>query len=211
MEAASLYAGERNRSCLQKHFMENGTMPVEISPIVFDILAGATALGALIQAGVLLGMLIAFRRLQNKVEQILDPMMEHALPLIASSRLTLDELSPKLKIITNNLVEVSDTLKHESHNIKGSVDDVLEKTRAQTARVDEMVSGTLDGITHASAVIQHGIEVPLRQLSGIFNGLRAGFGTLREKKPVSPAASAKRAEEEFVLAVEEVTTTHQAL
>ncbi len=60
-------------------------------------------------------------------------------------------------------------LKQETATIKGSVDEVLEKTRAQTARVDEMVSGTLDGISQASATIQQGVEVPLRHIHGVFN------------------------------------------
>jgi hypothetical protein len=97
------------------------------------------------------------------------------------------------------LLGMSETLKNESHNLKTSVDDVLEKTRAQTARVDEMVSGTLDGLTHAGVAIQHGIAAPLRQLNGILNGLKAGFGVFRAK----PAATASPVTEDIVVIVEE--------
>ena len=55
---------------------------------------------------------------------------------------------------------------------------------------------------HATAAIQHGIEVPLRQLNGIFNGIRAGFGTFREKQRHSPAV--EPAEEDLVVVVEEI-------
>ena len=175
-------------------------MPQQIQVYVFDIFTGAIAVAVFIQACILLGMFIGLRKLQVKVEQIL----ERALPLIDSSKATFEELAPKLKTISANLVEVSETLKQESQNVKVSVDEVLEKTRAQTARVDEIVSGTLDGLSHASAAIQQGIEVPLRHLSGIFNGLRAGFGVLRSKPPeeqVEPVAEVKKPE--AVIAVEE--------
>jgi hypothetical protein len=179
-------------------------MHPDISPYIYIIFTGATAIGVLIQAGVLLGLFLGFRRLQGKLELILTHITDHALPLIASSKVTLEELSPKLKTISSNLVDISETLKHESQNVKVSVDDVLEKTRAQTARVDEMVSGTLDGISHASAVIQQGVEVPLRHLYGIFNGLRAGFSTFRGKKreEQEPVAAAAAVQEEFVAVVE---------
>lgn len=184
-------------------------MHLDIPPyisILFVIFTAATALGVLIQAGILIGMAIGLRKLQVKLERILDHTTEHALPLIASTKATLEDLSPKLKTISANLVDISETLKSESHNIKGSVDDVLLRTRAQTARVDEMVSGTLDGISHASAAIQHGIEVPLRHLSGIFNGLRAGFETFREKKRRPTPEPVVVPEEEFVVVVEEVAS-----
>jgi len=181
-------------------------MHPDIPPYIYIIFTAATAIGVLIQAGILLGMFFGLRKLQNRIEHILNHVSDHALPLIASSKVLLHELSPQVKTITSNLLEVSETLKHESHNIKGSVDDVLEKTRAQTARVDEMVSGTLDGLSHASAAIQHGIEAPLRQLSGIFNGLKAGFGVFRQKNNQVPVEPSVSVEEDFVVVVEEVVT-----
>jgi hypothetical protein len=172
---------------------------------MFVIFTAATALGVLIQAGVLLGMAFGLRRLQVKLEHILNHTTEHALPLIASTKATLEDLSPKLKTISANLVDISETLKSESHNIKGSVDDVLLRTRAQTARVDEMVSGTLDGISQASAAIQHGIEVPLRHISGLFNGLRAGLETFRAKKTRATPEPVVHPQEVIVM-VEEVVS-----
>src|SRR5580700_875565 len=127
--------------------MQAGPMQWGTLEYIFAAFAIATALGVLLQACILLGMAIGLRRLLNKVEHLLGVVDEHALPLIASSKVTLQDLGPKLKTISANLVEVSETLKHESNNVKRSVDDVLERTRVQTARVDGIVSGTLDGIT----------------------------------------------------------------
>jgi hypothetical protein len=183
-------------------------MPQQIQVYVFDIFTGAIAVAVFMQACILLGMFIALRKLQVKVEDVLD----RAMPLIASSKVTLEDLGPKLKTISANLVEVSETLKQESLIIKASVDDVLEKTRAQTARVDEMVSGTLDGLSQASAAIQQGIEVPLRHITAIFNGLRAGFGVLRSKPTEERAEPTIKVEEPVaVVAVEEAVAAKPAV
>src|SRR5271163_4447383 len=140
--------------------MQLGNMQWGTLEYIFAIFAIATAFGVLLQAGILLGFFIAFMKLQGKLEKILTHVTEHALPLIERSKVMLEDLSPKIQTISENLAEISEMLKEETHNVKVSVDEVLEKTRAQTARVDEMVSGTLDGISHASATIQDGIEVP---------------------------------------------------
>ncbi len=176
-------------------------MHPDISPYIYVIFTAATAIGVLMQACILLGMALGLRQFQKKLELVINHLTENAFPLIASSRVTLEEMGPKLKIISANLVEISETLKYESHNIRGSVDDVLERTRAQTARVDEMVSGTLDGISHASASIQRGIEVPIRQFSGLWNGLKAGLSVLREK-PLHSAAKEDEVEPEIVVILE---------
>ena len=44
-----------------------------------------------------------------------------------------------------------------------------------------MVKGTLDHLTFAVQAIEHGIAVPVRQVNGILNGLRAGVEVLRKK------------------------------
>jgi hypothetical protein len=191
-----------------KRFRENDLMRPEIPEWVYVVFTAATSIGVLMQACILLGMFIGLRRLQNRIENILNHMTDYALPLIASSKTTLEELTPKLKTITNNLVDVSETLKSQSQNVSVSVEDVLEKTRAQTARVDEMVSGTLDGLSHAGTAIQHGIELPLRHLNGLVNGLRAGLGVLRGKAPEPAPASP---EAEVVLIVEEAVEARSGL
>ena len=137
-----------------------------------------TAVGVLMQAAIMTSFFFAFLKLQGKITQILTQVTDHAMPLVASSKITLEDLAPKVQTISANLVEISEMLRQETHTVKASVDEVVQKTRAQTARVDEMVSGTLDGISQASTAIQHGIEVPLRHIYGIFNGLKAGFSNL---------------------------------
>jgi uncharacterized protein YoxC len=190
--------------------MQAGNMQWGTLEYIFAIFAIATAIGVLMQAGVLLGFFIAFLKLQGKLEKILTHVTDHALPLIESSKVMLQDLSPKVSTISANLVEVSDMLKHETGTIKSSVDDVLEKTRAQTARVDEMVSGTLDGISQASATIQQGIEVPLRHVHGIFNGLKAAFATFKSA-PRRPAPPVSTVVEPVVVVVEEVIFTEGPL
>lgn len=183
---------------MQLNSMQWGTLEY-----IFAIFAIATAIGVLLQAGILLGFFVAFMKLQGKLEKILTHVTENALPLIERSKVMLEDLTPKVSTISTNLVEMSDMLKQETATVKSSVDDVLEKTRAQTARVDEMVSGTLDGISQASETIQRGVEVPLRHVYGIFNGLKAAFETFKST-PASPVRPVSKAEEPVVVVVEEV-------
>lgn len=160
----------------------------QIVELVFTIVTG---IGVLLQAGVLLGMFLGLRETQKKIHALTEKIEDHVLPLMQNSRGLMEDLTPQVKKIASNLVDVSNTLKTQTENVKTVVEDVTERTRKQTARADGMVTGALNSIAHAGAAVERGISAPLRQVSGVLNGLRAGLDTLRVKESgvARPAAA----------------------
>ncbi len=156
-------------------------MQSDTSSTLFTIFTAATALGVLLQAGILLGMALGLLKMKKKIEGLLDEASVHLLPAIAASRKLVDELTPKIKVVSDNLVATTNVLRQEAEHIRVAVDDVVDKTRGQASRVDEMVTGTLNGVVHATTAIQDGISIPLRQIHGVLNGIRVGFDVLRKK------------------------------
>jgi hypothetical protein len=66
--------------------------------------------------------------------------------------------------------------------VAAAVDDLLKKAAVQADRVDEMVTGTLNSVAHATATMQKAVSGPVRQVGAVLNGLRAGFDVLRSKE-----------------------------
>jgi len=73
---------------------------------------------------------------------------------------------------------------------------LLKKTEAQAERIDEMVTGTLNSIAHATATVQRTVAAPIRQASALFNGLRASFDVFRGSR--EPAAHSAADGDQFV-------------
>jgi len=159
----------------------------QIVTLVFTIVTGV---GVLLQAGVLLGMFIALRQTQKRVHALTEKIEDHVLPLTVHSRELLTDLTPKIRTITANLVEASATLRSQTEQVKTVVDDISSRTRQQTARVDGIVTSTLNSLQSATSAIERGIAAPLRQVSGVLNGLRAGLETLsgKDARPVAKPA-----------------------
>jgi len=151
--------------------------------ILLVVFIGVAAVSILMQAGFTVAMFVAARQAQKKLLALADDVRLHALPAIISSRELIQDLSPKLKIITENLASVSTTLRSKTDQVGGLVGDVTGRAQAQATRVDGMVKGTLDQLTFAVHAIEHGVAVPIRQVNGILNGLRAGVDVLRKKAP----------------------------
>jgi hypothetical protein len=152
--------------------------PTQTLLIVFIAIA---TVSIVMQAGFVLAMFIAARKTQKKVVGLAEDIRLHALPAIIASRDVIQEITPKLKIITENLTAVSTTLRTKTEKVGGLVGDVTDRAQAQAVRVDGMVKGTLDHLTSAVQAIEHGVAVPVRQVNGILNGLRAGVDVLRKK------------------------------
>jgi len=156
---------------------------------VYITFTAVTAAGVLMQALVLLGMLIALKKAFARVDEVTKKAEENALPALQSARSLLEEISPKVKVTAQNLLEVSQTLSVESKNVAGALDELLKKAAVQTDRLNEMLTGTLDSVAHATATVQRAVAAPVRQVGAVLSGLRAGFDVLRNKEREAHAAA----------------------
>jgi hypothetical protein len=147
------------------------------------VFIAVAAVSILMQAGFTVAIFVGSRKAQKKITALADDVRLHALPVIMSSRELLQDVSPKLKTIVENLTATTATLRTKADQVGGFVGDVTGRAQAQASRVDGMVKGTLDQLTYAVHALEHGIAAPVRQVNGILNGLRAGVDVMRKKTP----------------------------
>ena len=155
---------------------------------VYILFTAVTAIGVVMQAAVLLGMLLALKGALKRVNEVTSRAEEIAVPVFESTRDLLKDISPKVKVAAQNLMEVSQTAKEVSNTVRAestqmavALNDVLQRASVQVDRVDEMVTGTLSSVAHATATLQKAVSGPARQVGALLSGLRAGFDVLRKK------------------------------
>jgi len=153
------------------------------SQILLLIFVAIAAFSILMQAGFTVAMFVGARKAQKKIMGLADDVRLHALPAIIASREMIQDVTPRIRVITENLAATTTTLRAKSEQVGGLVSDVTNRAQVQASRVDGMVKVTLDQLTMAVHAIEHGVAVPLRQANGILNGLRAGVDVLRKKTP----------------------------
>ena len=175
-------------------------MDAQVVTLVFTIVTG---IGVLLQAAVLFAIFLGLKETGKKLREVTERLEGAVTPLVSTSRNLVEDISPKIKHITTNLVGASDMLRKQAEHVGTVVTDVTTRSQKQTARVDSMISGALDSIGSASAAVEKTIAAPLRKFNGMLAGLRAGVDTLRTNQaapavrrkappaasPVTPAAS----------------------
>jgi hypothetical protein len=140
-----------------------------------SVFVALTAIAVLLQAGVLLALYLAFRKSSERIEAIATQVKEKVLPAVEQAEILLAEVRPKLQLITDNLQESSIMMRDQVQRVDATVNDTVDRARLQIIRADELVSRTLDKVEYTSEVAQRTVMYPIRQLSGIMQGVTVGL------------------------------------
>jgi methyl-accepting chemotaxis protein len=139
---------------------------------LFIALTGAAIV---LQAGVLVAMYRVMRKSSARMEALAVEVKTRALPTIETAQAILTELRPKLTVIVDNLTETSHSIRSQVERMDATVDDVVDRARLQIIRADELLSRTIDRVEETSEMVHKTVVSPVRQFSGLIQGVTAGI------------------------------------
>ena len=144
------------------------------------------AVAMAVQAIAVIIAVIGAAKARKHMLAIADELRAKAVPVVDHAQNVLHELHPKMKIIADNFVEASHVVRTKAQEFDATFADVNQRARAQTARVDDMVTSVLDTTSGIASTFQKGVQVPVREFHGIINGLKAGIDVLVGRKNHAP-------------------------
>ncbi len=171
---------------------------------VLKIFIYATAVAVVLQMFILLVLAISLSKTSAKVEKLASEVQGRALPILASAETILNDSRGKIDIVMNNLVATTGTLKTQMDRLDATVNDIVDRTRLQVIRADDIVTRTLDRVEETSELVQHTVVSPVRQISGIVQGLSVGISAFlsqtrtSRRRRSSNAARVTQDEELFI-------------
>ncbi|HXC97670.1 MAG TPA: hypothetical protein VNU92_18360 [Edaphobacter sp.] len=155
---------------------------------------GMVAVAMVVQAVAVIVLAVGTAKASKRALDIAEEVREKVMPVVTSTHEILRDSGPKVKVITDNLMETSHIVRSKAVEFDATATEMNMKARAQAARVDGMVSGVLDTTSEISQTIQRAVKVPVKEFAGLVNGFKAGLdvlvGRAREfgrGRPVAPA------------------------
>jgi hypothetical protein len=100
------------------------------------------------------------------------PLIEAATEIGKTSQELLQDVSPKVKIITDNLVKTSEIARSTVQQIDTTITDANLRTQRQVARVDGMITAALTTTTEVVEAVANGIRVPVQKMAAMANQAR---------------------------------------
>ncbi|HTK94264.1 MAG TPA: hypothetical protein VL382_01385 [Terriglobales bacterium] len=157
-----------------------------------------TSIAVVIQAGILVALFVSVRKSSARALAIAEQVQSRAVPALENAQAILADAGPKIQTITSNLLDVTTTLKTEVERADLTVADLLDRTRLQIIRADEMVSRAMDRVEETTELVQHSVISPVRQISAIIQALTAGVGAFFGRRMRQQGDGAEQDEELFI-------------
>jgi outer membrane murein-binding lipoprotein Lpp len=138
------------------------------------IFIAVTAGAVVIQAGILVALYLSVRKSAAKMDALSTEIKEKVLPTVESVQSFIAEVRPRIDTISANVAESSTLIKNQLQRLDATLTDVLDRTRLQVIRADELLNRTMDKVEETSEIVHKTVVSPLRQVSGVMNAIYTG-------------------------------------
>ncbi|MGC2193868.1 MAG: hypothetical protein WA628_04270 [Terriglobales bacterium] len=145
-----------------------------------------TAVAVMIQAGILVALYVAVRKTSGRVETLANEVTTKALPTIETAQAMLVELRPRVGDIVANVEQSARMARVQVERLDATVSDIVDRTRLQVIRADELVNRTMDRVEETTDMVHRTVVSPIRQVSGLVQGLSAGLEFFLGRKRRQP-------------------------
>ena len=139
------------------------------------IFIAVTSAAVVIQAGILVAMYLAVRQTTARTEALANEVRSKVLPTVEMVHSMVEDLRPKVEGIVNNFNESSVTARNQMARLDATMSDLLDRARLQVIRADELVGRALDRVEETGDLVNKTVVSPVRQVSGLLQGLTAGL------------------------------------
>jgi len=150
------------------------------------LFVAVTSGAVLLQAMILVALYYALRKSSARMEALAAEIHAKALPTMDTVQTFLVEARPKIETLTANVSESSTLVRNQLARFDTTLTDVLDRTRLQVIRADELLNRTLDRVEETSDVVHKTVISPLRQVNGLMAALSTGFEVFLGHKRRSP-------------------------
>jgi hypothetical protein len=155
------------------------------------VFVAMTAAAVVIQAGILFAIFLALRKTSGRLEALVEDVHTKVLPTAELAHAMMAELRPKIETAVTNVSEATTVLRAQLQRVDATLSDVIDRTRLQVIRADDLVSRSLDRVEETTEMVHKTVVTPIRRLAGVIHGLTVGLEYLtggrrhrRERAPV---------------------------
>ena len=145
-----------------------------------------TSVAVAVQAGILVALYVAVRKSSERMEALANDVKSKVLPTVETAQTIMEELRPRIDVISTNLAESSDLMRNQLGRLDATVTDVLDRARLQVIRADELLNRTMDKVEETSEVVHKTVISPLRQVNGLMAAISTGVDVFLGQKRRHP-------------------------
>jgi methyl-accepting chemotaxis protein len=148
--------------------------------MLFFVIVAAVAI--VFQTVILFVLYKATTHSAKRMEDLVGRLEEQSSPVLATSRAILEDAQPKLAEITHNLAESTALVRTHVAGLAEVTGEIAERARYQAARLDDLMTTTVDKFEVTTEAVQHSVLGPIRRIHALVQAVSAGVGFLRANR-----------------------------
>jgi predicted HicB family RNase H-like nuclease len=146
------------------------------------IFIAITTAAVVIQAGILVSILFAFRKTANTIHILSEDFRKQIPPTAQLVRSIAGDFRPKLETITANVSEVRALVRSRVERFDGDINGTANRIRFQVSRGAGLVTKTTERFEDVSENIRRTVVLPIRRFSTLFRVLTIARRVLKGNK-----------------------------
>lgn len=154
-------------------------------------------LSVVIQMGIFVAMFLGMRRLQMKLELLIDRDIQ---PLLSETRALLVDGRKTINTLQSTSEEISQFAHTQTGRLDGLFSEAVERARMQLARADDIFTDALSRLESTAEEVHKTVSKPLREIQAVLAGVRTAFEFLggARRRPRGPVDRTSQDEEMFI-------------
>ncbi|MBV9304248.1 MAG: hypothetical protein JOY62_00775 [Acidobacteriaceae bacterium] len=142
--------------------------------LVLTIFVIVSALALLIQAGTLIGLFVVARQLQAKVSELMPQI--HS--IVGTTKRTVENVEKHVDKIAGTTGSIMDITRQQLLKVDELVSDATTRAKVQMERAEMVLDDAMTRTQDTVSLVHRGVMAPVRQVHGIFSGLRTALSHL---------------------------------
>ena len=143
-------------------------------------------------------MFLEFRRINRRVEQIVDELQTRINPVILRLHTLVEEAQPRISRMISDAAEVTHVARSQVQRVDHMVTEAVDRLRMQLVHADHILTGALETVEEAGAQIRSSVWRPVQSFSALVRGIQAGLEFFRGRQPRRPDSVEREDEELFI-------------
>ncbi|MBZ5597928.1 MAG: hypothetical protein LAN83_06365 [Acidobacteriia bacterium] len=142
---------------------------------LLTISIAVTSAAVFTQAVILIVLYLGVQKSRARMEALLTEVKTRVVPTAELAHSMLTELRPKIEIAVTNVSDTTTMVRSQMERLDATVSDVIDRARLQIIRGDELLTRTIDRVEETTDMVHKTVVSPVRQLSGLLQGVTAGL------------------------------------
>lgn len=142
--------------------------------ILLTIFVALAAFAMLVQAGMLVGLLLVARKLQ----QVVMPIVPEVQAIVGTTRRTADRVEKHVEKIGATSSSILDVTKQQLVKVDELLSDATTRAKVQMERAEMVLDDSMTRVQQTVSFVQSGVVRPVREVYGVFTGIRTTLAHL---------------------------------